>query len=320
MNYKIRITEDNQAIVKRIADENEMNPSNFEFYKIEKFYIIKNNLFYVGNVGYEENIFLNYTEITIDQFIELFDKKEKLTYSEAARKDERITNAEITKSMRENKTCKYCNAKLEPNEKEEDCIYHLNNIQITQETELDKWLRETKANNLSLVELRFKLDYLAYEDWLLLEGNTNADKAQILFNQWNNQTEESPKVETEWQPKRGDRVLVWDENDCDRESIFLTKIEGASNPIITVNILTEDDYLNNKPFYLTCYKHMKPLPIEQPKETDFKIKVIKLIEKRIENLETNLKKYHDDKSYHLANDANKNKISYENLLIQIKQL
>ena len=57
MNYKIRITAENQAIVKRIADENGMNPNYFEFFITESFYIIKENKFYVGNVGYNENIF-----------------------------------------------------------------------------------------------------------------------------------------------------------------------------------------------------------------------------------------------------------------------
>jgi hypothetical protein len=76
MNYKIRITAENQAIVERIADENGMNPSNFKFHLTESFFIIKENKFYVGNVGYNENIFLDYPEITTEKFIEMFDKKE----------------------------------------------------------------------------------------------------------------------------------------------------------------------------------------------------------------------------------------------------
>ena len=165
MNYKIRITRENQAIVKRIADENGMNPYNLEFHITEIFYIIKDDKFYVGNIGYKEIVFSNYPEITTEQFIQLFDKKE-----------------------------------------------------------------------------------------------------------------------TEWQPKRGDRVLVWDNDESKAEErIFLAEIKGSSYPIRTVASDCENDFKEEIEFETTEYKKMKPLPIEQPIETDFKTKVIELIENEIKD-------------------------------------
>ena len=151
MNYKIRITAENQAIVKRIADDNGMNPSKWDFNNFDRYYIISDNKFI--DIGNDKT----HSELTTEQFIELFDKKE---------------------------------------------------------TELEKWLKETKAKNLSLEELGDAiLDICFTSIWDKLEGKHHKNKAQILFNQWNNPAEESPKVETEWQPKRGDRVLVWDDSD-----------------------------------------------------------------------------------------------------------
>ena len=262
MNYKIRITAENQAIVKRIADENGMNPREFRFNNFFQYYTISNNLFY------ETLDKSDYPELTTDQFIELFDKKE---------------------------------------------------------TELDKWLKETKAKNLSLEELKnymfstkTNIDFVELRNSLGLKYGESL--AEFLFNQWNNLTEESPKVETEWQPKRGDRVLVWNNSNTPVERIFLTEIKGSTYPIITVYTPSERKFLNGEEFDTNEFKHMKPLPIEQPKETDFKTKVIDLIEKNI-----------NDKQQKLKFVIDKNNLIYEavlecivaiqkDLLNQIKQL
>jgi hypothetical protein len=127
---------------------------------------------------------------------------------------------------------------------------------------------------------------------------------------------ETKIVKTEWQPKRGDRVLVSNFNDNELEKIFVTKIEGAHYPIVAVHSSSENDFYNNLQFNTSCYKQMKPLP----KETDFKTKIIELIEKRIENQETNIQQYYDSKQYHLLNLSNTHKIIYQDLLNQIKQL
>jgi hypothetical protein len=212
MNYKIRITEENRAIVKRIADENGMNPNNLDFSMFGFYYPILNNLFYTPALI--ESIC---TELTTDQFIELFDKKE---------------------------------------------------------TELDKWLREAKAKNLSLEDLKI---YIMNENScpsdlykklrIKFDIKDGMSLAEFLFNQWNNPTEESPKVETERQPKRGDRVLVWDDDESKAEErIFLTEIKGVNSPILVVCNAWIKEYSENKLYNVVRFQHMKPLPIEQPKE------------------------------------------------------
>jgi hypothetical protein len=222
MNYKIRITAENQAIVKRIADENGMNPNCFNFNETGNYFFI----FPDGNFR-EASSLCNGEELSTEQFIELFDKKE---------------------------------------------------------TELEKWLKETKAKNLSLNELEHLIFELENRLFSELKGSDFIEKAEFLFNQWNNPTEESPKVETEWQPKRGDRVLVWDDDEEPKEKIYLTYSDGERYPYRVVLVGFENEFKENKPFESCAYQHMKPLPIEQPKETDFKSKVIELIEKRHELL------------------------------------
>jgi hypothetical protein len=198
MNYKIRITSENQAIVKRIADDNGMNPLNLTFVQLGYFYI-KNGIFPV--ISRNDN-FLDWTELTTDQFIEMFDKKE-----------------------------------------------------------------------------------------------------------------------TEWQPKRGDRVLAWDDSeDLAKDFIFLEYIKGSNYPCIVVSKSNEENFIKNIDFGTSLYKHMKPLPIEQPKETDFKTKVIELIEKNIKIRENSIKTNLEDKDYEYASINDRAKHVYKNLLNQIKQL
>jgi hypothetical protein len=183
--------------------------------------------------------------------------------------------------------------------------------------ELETWLRETKAKNLSLEELNLLIanSNITHEDiYYELKGDGIIQKAQILFNQWNNPAEESPKVETEpskiienkqlntiilpseiefkeemlgvivepskvtiveteWQPKRGERVLVFDyENSEPLNAIYLETVIGCTQPFLVVDPESEEDFLKGNKFDFITYKHMKPLPIEQPKETDFKSK------------------------------------------------
>ena len=70
MNYKIKITAENQAIVNRIADENGMNPNGFHLMFIRRYYTIENGIFerYITSS--------DYTELTTEQFIEMFDKQD----------------------------------------------------------------------------------------------------------------------------------------------------------------------------------------------------------------------------------------------------
>jgi hypothetical protein len=266
MNYKIRITAENQAIVKRIADENGMNPHDFSFNSPNPIYHIENGEFtFYPQVPKETN---DYTELTTEQFIELFDKKE---------------------------------------------------------TELDKWLRETKAKNLSLDELKIYItnksscnDDLYKKLRIKLDIKGGISLADFLFNQWNNPTEESPKVETEWQPKRGDRVLVWNNNEeMATEAIYFDTDKFI---ICFWNEKEFENYSNSNCFRLGNYCHMKPLPIEQPKETDFKSKVIELIEsehqKSLQLMDDAIysKNYLDAHAYIFKSSI------YKDLLNQIKQL
>jgi hypothetical protein len=352
MNYKIRITEDNQAIVKRIADENGMNPNDFKFDTEVYLYEIQNNKFvYVGTIQKGEGE----TILTTDQFIELFDKKET--------EMDRIANV----LARVNKP--------------------------TQETELDKWLRETKAKNLSLEELKnymfstkTNIDFVELRNSLGLKYGESL--SQALLNQWNN-TEESPKVETEphickycqaettqddetcyakpteWQPKRGDRVLVFDyENVEPLNAIYLETVIGCTQPFLVVDAESEESFLKGNEFDFVTYKHMKPLPIEQPKEdkvveaakrlcelqegtytpqhkvtyqhgfidgakwqleqpkeTDFKSKVIELIEGKINDLKGYEKRQIERNEYYNNHSQVASKIKvYNDLINDIKQL
>ena len=69
MNYKIKITAENQAIVKRIADENRMNPNEFGLDNTKLFYIIENGIF--DNFSWGSD----YHEITTELFAMMFDKR-----------------------------------------------------------------------------------------------------------------------------------------------------------------------------------------------------------------------------------------------------
>ena len=259
MNYKIRITAENQAIVKRIADENNMNQREFRFSILDYFYLISDNNFFRA---VSES---DYTELTTEQFIAMFDKKE---------------------------------------------------------TELDKWLRETKSKNLKANELWNEIARLPMDISKLLEGDSITNKTYYLLTEWNNTTEKSPKVETEWHPKRGDRVLVWDiKEDKSEERIFLADIKGSSYPIIVVGMNSENEFINNKTFKSACFMNMKPLPIEQPKETDFKTKVIELIEGKINDLKGYEKRQIERNEYYNNHSQVASKIKvYNDLINDIKQL
>jgi hypothetical protein len=142
--------------------------------------------------------------------------------------------------------------------------------------ELETWLQETKAKNLSLdelVEITSSLDTVFYNK-LRKELKVRGTLYEHLFNQW--------QKEKEFSPKRGDRVLVWNDSETEPNNrIFLAEIKGSELPIIVVNRHWEDKYSCGQPFETTEFKNMKPLPTEQPKKTDFKSQVIELIEGKI---------------------------------------
>ena len=73
---------------------------------------------------------------------------------------------------------------------------------------------------------------------------------------------ELPEV---FEPKLGDRVLVWDDDESNAfEAIFLTEIKCAIHPIVTVSKGSEDDFLSGNEFYIYFYKNMKPIQEVKP--------------------------------------------------------
>lgn len=64
-------------------------------------------------------------------------------------------------------------------------------------------------------------------------------------------------------PKRGDKVLVWDDiKEWSDKAIFLTYIQGADCPVIVVDENYEKEFLNNEEFSYAVYKNYKPISKE----------------------------------------------------------
>lgn len=83
--------------------------------------------------------------------------------------------------------------------------------------------------------------------------------------------------EPEFSPKRGDMVMVWDDNENDANTlIYLATIEGSYNPFVTVYRQHVDRFRNGgSKFDTNCWMHMKPIPTEQPKpERDIKAEIL----------------------------------------------
>lgn len=181
--------------------------------------------------------------------------------------------------------------------------------------ELETWLEETKAKNLSKEDLKKVTSSLETHFYFNAKKQLGVVGTlyEHLFNQW--------QKEKEFSPKRGDRVLVWNDNeDKAHERIFLADIKGSVNPISTVTKVHEVYFKNNEPFGTTFFKHMKPLPTEQPTETDFKSQVIELIEYRmkINNEEANA--CYDGKDAYAALNFEICNSELEDILEQIKEL
>ena len=132
------------------------------------------------------------------------------------------------------------------------------------------------------------------------------------------------KQETEFQPKRGDRVLVWD--DCEKhavERIFLAEIKGYRYPVTVVKYNDEKKFIDNKEFDIIYFKHMKPILIEdtptEPKKT-FKDKVIELIDEKIKEYQKSENEYSSLKSHFQAQAYKDQAFAISQLLKEIKEL
>jgi hypothetical protein len=64
-----------------------------------------------------------------------------------------------------------------------------------------------------------------------------------------------------FKPKRGDKVLVWDNNEENaQERIFITEIEGSKHPYVCVSLAHEEAFINGSLFSFDGWKNIKPLP------------------------------------------------------------
>jgi hypothetical protein len=258
MNYKIGITEENRAIVKRIADENGMNPNNLDFSMFGFYYPILNNLFYTPALI--ESIC---TELTTEKFIEMFDKKETLTYTEAAKKEERITNAEIIKSMN--------------NPTEERKI-------IAYKAPFDFVWGGVKKGDIAIRD--------EFQPYVYNVGISARVAMEI--------------VET-WEP-------VFEALPIEQPTESLKKAAEYTYPI--GDVWNEEEAIVRRTAFINGAKW----ETEQPKETDFKTKVIELIDdiilERTENIANNLK----GEYYGLAHTNKQKRKEAQYILNQIKQL
>jgi hypothetical protein len=79
--------------------------------------------------------------------------------------------------------------------------------------------------------------------------------------------------EPEFNPKRGDEVLVWDENESRKyKVIYIATIEGARYPIVTVSLINEDRYRNGQPFNIICWDNMQPIASDPTAERKAELK------------------------------------------------
>jgi len=79
-------------------------------------------------------------------------------------------------------------------------------------------------------------------------------------------------MKKEFNPQRGDLVLVSDDNENWQKAIFLTEIKGALDPYTTVSRNYETEFENNEEFDYHSWVFMKPL--EELKLTELNISEI----------------------------------------------
>jgi hypothetical protein len=79
-------------------------------------------------------------------------------------------------------------------------------------------------------------------------------------------------MKKEFNPQRGDLVLVSDDNKYWEKAIFLTEIKGALDPYATVSSNYETEFENNEEFDYSCWTYMKSL--EELKLTELNISEI----------------------------------------------
>jgi hypothetical protein len=189
---------------------------------------------------------------------------------------------------------------------------------MVQKTELETWLKETKAKNLSLTELA---EYLVMDTlpkiWNNLKGKQSKEKAQILFNQWN-APEEKGKLIGYKAP-----FDLFGGNIKEGELYF--KEGEYHNGYTAYSTKNDDDEVSNtyfmpKEIVETWEAVYEPLPKEEPTEKDFKQKVVEFIEKDIAKREGDLNNAEYNRHYATAAEFQRIIAISKYLLKQIKEL
>jgi hypothetical protein len=116
-------------------------------------------------------------------------------------------------------------------------------------------------------------DYYGYDGNENRNGTNGFDEIDHFIN---NPTILTPKqyfdMKKEFNPQRGDLVLVSDDNEDWQEAIFLTELKGAIDPYITVDNYYITEFENNKKFDYCPWAYIKPL--EEVKLTELNISEI----------------------------------------------
>lgn len=88
-------------------------------------------------------------------------------------------------------------------------------------------------------------------------------------------------------PKRGDRILVSNDNNKWYDKIFVTFIPGAVYPICCVLGDNEEKFYNNEPFMTNEWEFWKPIPEKKVLEVtledvakQFEVDEVKIVEKK----------------------------------------
>ncbi len=85
------------------------------------------------------------------------------------------------------------------------------------------------------------------------------------------------EIVNEFNPKRGDEVLVWNTLEAGAISeIFLTEIKGSRNSYMCVSRSSVQNFKNDKLFEITAWKYIKPIPKENKQLKNLKRQYEKL--------------------------------------------
>ena len=154
---------------------------------------------------------------------EIIESKNSTTYSCAGNNFELLEDISCCGLNCTDDKCPFRNS----NEKAISWLRGENKSVSPPESELECWLRETKAKNLSLKELENEINYKCsyFEVYKKLQGKCAIDKAQILYNEWN------VKQEKDWTKATKEELL----KEANRRYPKGTKFRNAASNSIHVS-------------------------------------------------------------------------------------